>query len=442
MLQFRRMTRCILLVAAALAACGGAAGAYTYHVIYNFCERASCSDGDDPQGGLVLDSAGNIYGTTVYGGRAGDGAAFELIRKSGKNRWKHELIYSFCSKFRNFACLDGSQPTGKLIVDAQGNLYGTTFRGGYQGTNYGTIFELLPGKGSLRSSKTLHMFCQNIHTCTDGGAPVSGLTYVGASAGLPYDGVSTLYGTTLFGQNASQGSAFEIQRKGRSRWRLTAMHDFCPQPPVCPDGSSPRSDLTADGNGNVFGTADTTAFELHRRAGSWKLAVLYNFCSLPGCSDGLNPSSGGLLEDGSGNLFGTTDAGGEAHGGCCGTVFKLQPGDPTWQESVVYSFCSLRNCADGSDPLSTLMMDPSGNLFGTTSAGGGNNIDKNSVGGGTVFRLSGSSLETLYSFCAQDNCVDGEYPQAGLVMDASGNLFGTTTTGGKFGHGVVFELSP
>src|SRR6185312_13087950 len=122
-----------------------------------------------------------------------------------------------------------------------------------------------------------------------------------------------------------------------------------------------------------------------------------------------------------------------------GLVFKLAP-DGTY--NPIYNFCALKSCADGALPQSDLLMGSDGTLYGITTNGGGNNIDVGFAGGGTVFALNGSTLQTLYHFCAVKDCRDGEYPMGGLIMDAQGNIFGTTSAGGKHGTGVVFELSP
>jgi len=158
----------------------------------------------------------------------------------------------------------------------------------------------------------------------------------------------------------------------------------------------------------------------------------------------------GLIEDASGNLYGTTTDGGTNHGG---TVFKL---DNTGQEMVLYGFCSASNCTDGADPSSGLIQDAAGNLYGVTERGGANTSADGGVGGGTVFKLAISTVpgggwtETvLYSFCPESNCTDGEQPSAGLVQDAAGNLYGTTLYGGAntsanggLGGGAVFKLAP
>jgi len=164
--------------------------------------------------------------------------------------------------------------------------------------------------------------------------------------------------------------------------------------------------------------------------------VLYKFCSLGGCTDGSNPSTG-LIMDGSGNLYGTTEFGG-SHS--AGTVFKLAPTMTGWVETVLYSFCALGGnaCTDGGLPLSALIMDGAGNLYGTTDAGGTN-------GGGVAFRIAPNGTETvLYSFCALGGsaCTDGTDPLAGLIMDPAGNLYGAAELGGSHSKGAVYKIAP
>jgi uncharacterized repeat protein (TIGR03803 family) len=228
------------------------------------------------------------------------------------------------------------------------------------------------------------------------------------------------------------------------------MHDFCTKP-KCTDGSTPHAPLMADGSGTLFGTTSAggkhqngTIFELLANANQtrWTVHVLYSFCSVAGCTDGREPVAG-VMEDASGNLFGTTLVGGTS---CpketCGVVFRLDP--ETQAYTTRYDFCALSDCADGSGPRGDLAMDSSGNLYGTTTQGGGNDIDDGAVGGGTIFQLNGTILQTLHSFCALSACSDGEYPQDGLIRDSAGNLFGTTLRGGTGANsgGTVFELVP
>ena len=187
--------------------------------------------------------------------------------------------------------------------------------------------------------------------------------------------------------------------------------------------------------------------------------VLYNFCSQGGvyCTDGIQPSAG-LIEDASGNLYGTTKGGGitnssDCNTGSCGygTVFELTPSGSGFAKTVLYNFCSQSFCSDGANPYAGVIEDTSGNLFGTTYNGGAN-------GGGTVFELTpsgnGYTESVLYSFCSQSQgnaaCTDGVGPQAGLIQDSSGNLYGTTNLGGTgvtlvngaYAYGTVFRLTP
>jgi uncharacterized repeat protein (TIGR03803 family) len=237
------------------------------------------------------------------------------------------------------------------------------------------------------------------------------------------------------------------------------------------DGGFPVSNLVADGDGNLYGTTPyggtSTAspcsvgahcgsvFELSPNAdGTWSEMVLYSFCSnyTNGlCFDGETPMAG-LVLDSVGNLYGTTEYGGASTCGTrCGTVFELSPPafpGGAWTESVLYNFCvGGGSCPDGGAPVSQLIFDESGNLYGTTSVGG-----TGAVPNGTVFELSLNAdhwTETiLYSFCISGHnsiCPDGSLPQAGVMFDTEGNLYGTTESGGtrnSQGAGTVYELSP
>ena len=240
-----------------------------------------------------------------------------------------------------------------------------------------------------------------------------------------------------------------------------------------PDGAAPKGKLIADRAGNLYGTAstggdDTTTlctdsgygcgivFELSPNSnGTYTETILHSFCSEfngSHCLDGLAPLAG-LVLDSAGNLYGTTSAGGGT--GCpyqtigCGTVFELSPPSTQggqWGLSTLYNFCtSIPVCPDGALPQSTLILDASGSLYGTTWVGGANQE-------GTVFELTpgsnGWTESVLYSFCAQANgiaCADGAQPQSAVTFDKSGNLYGTTLYGGSTkyaGGGVVYELSP
>ena len=332
----------------------------------------------------------------------------------------YQVLYSFCS-VGGASCTDGNEPIAGLIQDAAGNLYGTTVAGG--ANNSGTVFKL----DTMGQETVLYSFCSvGGASCTDGNEPF---------AGLIQDAAGNLYGTTVAGGANNSGTVFKLDTTGQE----TVLYSFSPcSASSCPSGENPYAGLIQDAAGNLYGTTGGSAnsagtvFKLHTTG---QETVLYSFCSESNCTDGANPSAG-LIQDAAGNLYGTTVAGGanspEGFGG--GTVFKL---DNTGQ-TVLYSFCSVggANCTDGEYPYAGLIQDAAGNLYGTTSQGG-------THGGGTVFKLDNTGQETvLYTFCSVGgaNCTDGEYPYAGLIQDAAGNLYGTTSQGGTHGGGTVFKL--
>ena len=221
-------------------------------------------------------------------------------------------------------------------------------------------------------------------------------------------------------------------------WTETDLYSFCSQT-NCADGSLPDAELLVDANGRIFGTTLNggandagVVFELAETAGVWSETVLHNFCGMQDCADGVL-SQRALVMDSEGALFGALAAGGVHKSGL---VFKLMPNGTQSEYSVVYDFCSRRDCRDGAAPDTELLLDSVRALYGTTVAGG------NQTDSGTVFRLSGGALDVLHKFCAKAACPDGASPRGGVSMDASGHLFGATTSGGKHGEGAVFELAP
>jgi uncharacterized repeat protein (TIGR03803 family) len=226
----------------------------------------------------------------------------------------------------------------------------------------------------------------------------------------------------------------------------TVLYSFCPSG-TCTDGENPKAGLVLDGAGNLYGTASNGGANLFYGA-VFKLdttnqeKVLHSFCSTTNssgaCTDGNLPLAA-LIQDAAGNLYGTTSAGG-ANANISsgqGTVFEL---DHTGHYSVLYNFCSVSGCADGSAPTTSVIRDAAGNLFGTTSTG--------AITGsfGTVYELDTTLHETvLHNFCANGNCTDGELPSGGLFLDSAGNLYGTTVNGGSSGPsstgGTIFELT-
>ncbi len=424
--MFRLLTISALAFLATALAPVTNAQAWTMKTLYNFCSEPDCTDGEVPLGRLVRDSAGNLYGTTYLGGTAGEGAVFELSRK--QKAWSYHLLYSFCPVA---GCADGALPWVGLIQDVKGNFYGTTLAGG--GHRCGTAFRLSPNARHTKwKLKVLHAF----NCAPDGDEPVTALTYQGAATGALYDGTSPLYGATRQGGRRDIGAVYEIALKD-GQWTETVLYSFC-----CGNGKEPNGDVALDASGNLYGNTafggaghSGTVYKLSPNAErtKWTQSVLYSFCvnRLRKCPDGYEPQ-GPLTMDSAGNLFGTTvDV-------FDGVVFRLKPDGDIWRQRVVYSFCSLQNCADGESPGGGVIIDASGNLFGTTEHGGAGFLT-----GGTVFELNGGTLTTLYSFCQIGSCADGGAPSAPLIMDEAGNLYGSTSDyGANGGGGTVFELSP
>ena len=378
--------------------------------LYSFAGGAA---GQYPTGNLAIDGQGNLYGTTFYGGWIskwrpfGYGMVFKLAPNGDETVLHNFLHYP-----------DGRYPYAGLITDAEGNLYGTTY---YGGTGWchgprlgcGTVFEVT----ASGTEKLLYSF-QNF---PDGKNPM---------ANLIMDGQGNLYGTTVHGgiytRNCRSGSrrsssftcgtVFEVTPTGSEK----VLYRFAGPP----DGFSPSESLTMDAQGNLYGTTFEggtndvgTVFKLTPAGAE---TVLHSFCSESGCADGARPGS--LVLDAQGNLYGGTSVGG-TYGN--GTVFELTP-DGTL--TVLYNFTGG---VGGSGPGS-LIIDLQGGFYGITGGGG-------AYGYGTVFELTPAGIETvLYNFTGG---ADGGGPR-GLIMDAQGNLYGTTGAGGAYGYGTVFKLIP
>jgi uncharacterized repeat protein (TIGR03803 family) len=422
----------LALVFASVAAIGAGA-ARDISVIHGFCKRYTCGDGENPQTSLIADPAGNLYGT-IYSYPVRNGAVYQLSPEPGRKKWKYKVLHYFCD---TPDCIDGSDPSySTLIMDVAGSLYGTTNAGG-AGSNGGVAFKLTPNAGRTHWKATvLVSFCVK-NNCADGSQPYGGLTYVGAQTGAPYDGVSPLYGMTSAGGRRFGGVVFSLTPDANGKWSKSVLYAFCSTGGHnCTDGAFPSGQLVTDAVGNLYGGTESggpnghgVVFRLSPQLGerSWSETVLHGFCSLANCADGWRTESG-LVFDGSGNLFGSA-VGNDSVGG---VLFKVDSGGAY---SVIYDFCSQPNCADGSAPrnLGGLVIDPDGNIFGTTAEGGSQNW-------GTVFELHAGSFKVLKNFCS--GCDTGGVPSGGLLLDAAGNIFGTTGYGGKLGQGVVFKLMP
>ena len=381
-------------------------------------------NGGSPVGVLVRDASGNLYGSTIGGGtgncsKMGCGTTFKL-NKAGKEVW----LYSFKGG-------NGLNPDAGLLRDAAGNLFGTTVYGG--NTNCappegcGTVFKL---SKTGKKETVLHKFTGT----PDGWFP---------EALLVEDKAGNLYGTTYLGGTSGVGTVFKMDATGKE----TILHSFTGPPNGGGDGAYSYDGVIRDKVGNLYGvTFEGGAYGagvVYKLDATGQETLLYSFA---GGSGGANPDSV-LLFDPQGNLYGTTENGGnsECGGTGCGIVYELSPqSDGSWMETTLYTFCSLSNCADGEIPgTGPLVRDSAGNLYGTTFFGG----DYRNCNGdacGVVFKLDTTGKETvLHSFTGG---ADGANPTAGLTMDSSGNLYGATEAGGatcytSYTCGVVFNIT-
>lgn len=430
------------------------AAAYTATPIYAFCSQSGCSDGYDPLGGLLMDGAGDLIGTASSGGSFGGGTIFELVPNADKTKWNFKVIHQFCSEN---SCADGETPYSALIMDTQGNLYGTTPSGGAL-PGAGVVFKLMPS-GRRWKLEVLHTFCPANDDCLDGKNPFGGLTYQGAANGAPYDGVSPLYGNARLGGLNAKGVIYELDppRPGKKHWRQKVIYNFCSLTD-CEDGYYPEYAYIMDGAGNLYGATEFggtsgcycgTVFELspNARRTKWTKTVLYNFGQFLGDGD---DARGSLAMDPAGNLYGTTLAGGASKEG---VLYKIVPNGENSQETILYNFCSLGSCYDGNWPMAGPTLDANGNLFGTAAC-----IDRGKgCIDGVAYEMSGGTYSVIHLFCqnapefrgrtrAPDElgkqCLDGAEPKAPVIVDASGNVFGVTTLGGANGGGTIFELTP
>ncbi|MBV9127129.1 MAG: hypothetical protein JO117_03480, partial [Verrucomicrobia bacterium] len=195
------------------------AHAWTYKLVHDFCSD-SCYDGKLPAGGLIADPAGNLYGATLLGGVEEAGTIFELTYDSEKGVWGEKVLYNFCAE-----CDEGGGPRGRLVLDMAGNLYGTTPGGGTRGD--GTVFRLSPnGSGKRWSLTRLYDFCTHDSSCPDGKNPDGALTYAGQDSGELYDGVSPLFGTTGFGGKGHAGTVFSLTPIAH-KWSFDLLYTFC-----------------------------------------------------------------------------------------------------------------------------------------------------------------------------------------------------------------------
>jgi uncharacterized repeat protein (TIGR03803 family) len=376
------------------------AQAQTFTVLYNF---KGSPDGAYPYAGLLLDTAGNLYGTTTVGGSSNDGTVFK-VDASGAETVLH-----------SFSGADGIGPYAGVLMDAKGNLYGTTQNGGTgcSGTGCGTVFKLRPKAGGDWNETILHKFNGD----PDGDYPF----------GLILDAKGNLYGATeIGGTTGIAGTVFKVSKAGKE----TVLHSFAGGPS---DGASPYlASVVMDTKDNLYGDTfeggDTQSGGgvVYKLSKGGELTVLHSFGNFP---DGFE-AMGTPAIDKQGNLYGTTYRGGSSG---YGAVWKVSK---TGKETVLHSF--VGGAADGSWPEAGVTMDAQGNLYGVTTAGGTGTACGQSACG-TVYKLTkNGTLTVLHSFTG----ADGDYPIGALIRDAQGNLYGTTVYGGSDGYGTVWKLTP
>jgi uncharacterized repeat protein (TIGR03803 family) len=366
-------------------------------------------DGAGLYGRLTMDAAGNLYGTTSYGGNTNGGLVYKLT-PNPDGSWGASTLYTFTLGFN---APDGTFPVAGLILDGAGNLYGTTEWGGPDAA--GVVFKLTPNPDGSWTESVIHTF-----DGSDGANP---------KAGLIFGPNNTLYGTTYSGGSHGRGTVFELVPNPDETFTENVIFNFKGS-----FGAYPAARLIFDASGNLYGTT-TGGGPLHagvvfklapNQDGTWTESVLHTFS----ITDGWDPQAP-LTFDDAGHLFGTTMGGGKyGHG----VVFRLKP-TPTghWKERVIHAF----GREGGADPAAGLIWDAAGNLHGTTVDGGPANY-------GTVFKLTPNPDESWKIHVSHVfKGKDGTHPYGGLISDAAGNLYGAARDGGKYnGTGVVFQITP
>jgi uncharacterized repeat protein (TIGR03803 family) len=406
------------------------AQAQTFTVLYNFTGGA---DGSTPKTGLSMDGAGNLYGTTYTGGETGNNCAINFLTTSGcgtvfrlahsGSGWTFDSLYKFTGRS------DGAPPSSRVVFGPDGALYGTATYGGDASCNPGFY-----GCGLVYRLNPQPTFCRNVlcpwvqtsaftfqHYPSQGQFP---------SGDLIFDAQGNLYGTTIFGGNNSCGdgegcgTVFELTRSGGS-WAESVLYAFTI--PL----AYPSWGVIADHSGNLYGNLtgygggfDGAVFQLTPSGSGWTENTLYEFDNN---QDGYDVQAG-LVIDQQGYLVGGTEYGGQSN---FGTIFQLNPlPNGTWNLNTIYNF---QLAAGG--PEANLTMDSAGNLYGTAYSDGAHAF-------GSVFKLTPTDQGWVYTDFHDFNRSDGANPISSVLVDAQGNLYGTTSAGGAYGYGVVWEITP
>jgi len=404
----------VLVVAVALTP---VANSQTFQVIHQF----SGTDGEHPYAGLTMDGAGRLYGTTAQGGASGYGTVFRLARAGSS--WVLTTLYTFQGGS------DGAYPSSRVVFGPDGTLYGNTSQGGVPdcgGQTCGTVFNLQPPSTVCRSTlcpwtkTTLHSF-QGTGNGFDGQSPVGDLTF---------DSAGNIYGATNLGGQYNTGMVYELTRTSGG-WTETNLHSFTNTL------GFPDAGVTLDSSGNLYGTTQFaydyygSVYELSPSGSGWVEQTIHKFQ----LDDGGFPYASVIL-DNVGNLYGATTAYGVNNGG---TAFELSPANGSWSFSLLYSFAAP--CCGEGGPRANLTFDQAGNLYGTTSSDGADQL-------GSIFKLThgsnGWTYTSLYDFNDASIAAD---PMSNVIFDTSGNLYGTYAIGYRpaycsYGCGGVWEITP
>ena len=397
------------LVAATICATS-VAQAQTFSVIHNFTGQ---QDGGVPTTGLGIDAAGNLYGNTSQGGTNcapyGCGVVFKMANRGGN--W---LLTQLCSY-----CMEGTEPSSRPAIAPNGVLYFTTLYGGQHAD--GALYQVRPPAQPPRSilSPWSYAVIFNFNRGGPGADPQGDLTF---------DQAGNIYGTTQVGGDNFNGVVYELM-PFNGGWSETVLY--------APSGGlgalQMNGGVAFDRAGNLYGeiveggqNGAGAVFELSPSPSGWTAQTIYSF---QGGTDGSSPV-GGLLVDAAGNVYGATNTGGSGGGG---TVFELTPSGGGWTFNLLYSLSGRTD----SGPTDKLAMDPAGNLYGVTYSGGAHTF-------GSVFKLtpSGGSwiYTTLHDFTGTG--FDGAFPRCGPTLDASGNVYGTTSKAGSSNEGIVWQITP
>jgi uncharacterized repeat protein (TIGR03803 family) len=415
------ITTAIVMVLAATPANG-----QTFTVLHNF---TGAGDGSQPESGVTLDQAGNIYGTTNGGSLDGYcgphdcGGVFKLSRHG--SGWLLNSLYTFQGG------TDGSEPSTNLLIAPDGSLYGNTFFGGVPGCGFGggcgIVFQLMPPPSACKAvvcpwiETVLHRFDDG-----DGGRHPSSPVVLDASGNV--------YGTTVnggagnpygcVGFDGGCGVVYQLT-KTQGAWTENILYSFTGGS----DGGTPYGTVVLDHSGNIDGSANfggNYVGVVYQVAPSGIETVLYTLQN----QSQQGAYTRGLIADSAGNLYGSAQAQGSNGGG---TVYELSPGNGTWNFALVYPISG--GCCNPEGPAD-LVMDQAGSLYGTTFGEGAHGL-------GSVFRLTPSSGGWIYTDLHDfTGGADGKWPNSPLALDRSGNIYGTTPYGGTDGYGTVFEITP